>query len=219
MSLADAARRRPAGQLGADRLNSEEELTMTDTKTRNQERIADWVGDIVALETHVEEAMDKQLKLESNNPELTSAIKRFHDTVRDSKKRAEEYQKQYGSEPGNSIIKAGTNVLGKAAGLIDMVREDSISKSLRDDYTAYNHVAMAYTMLHTTSMALEDQQTKAFAEKGLRTYAKLVQDINHIMPVAVLHDLKTNTDYNVQDTTIVDECRRTIDKIWKQTTN
>jgi ferritin-like metal-binding protein YciE len=192
---------------------------VADTKTRNQERIADWVGDIVALETHVEEAMDKQLKLEANNPELTAAIKRFHDSVRDSKKRAEEYQGQYGSEPGNPIIKAGTSVLGKAAGLIDMVREDSVSKALRDDYTAFNHLAMAYTMLHTTSMALEDQKTKAFAEQGLRTYATLVQDVNHIMPVAVLHDLKTNNDYNVQDTTIVDECRRTIEKIWKQTTN
>ncbi len=192
---------------------------MADTKSKTHEQIADWVGDVVALESHVEEAMDRQLKLKADNPSLTATIKRFHDTVRDSKQRAVKYQEQYGSEAGNPIIKAGSNVLGKAAGLIDMVREDSISKSLRDDYTAYNLVAMAYTMLHTTSMALEDNQTKAFAEQGLRTYASLVQDVNHIMPEAVLHDLKQNSDYNVQDTMIVEECRRTVESIWKQTTN
>ena len=190
---------------------------MADTKSKTHDQIADWVGDIVALESHVEEAMDKQLKLEANNPTLTATIKRFHDSVRDSKGRAVKFQEQYGSEAGNPILKAGSTVLGKAAGLIDMVREDSISKSLRDDYTAYNLLAMAYTMLHTTSMALEDHETKSFAEQGLRTYARLVQDVNHVMPEAVLHDLKKNSDYNVQDTAIVDECRRTIESIWKQT--
>ena len=192
---------------------------MADTKSKTHDQIADWVGDIVALESHVEEAMDKQLKLKADNPKLTATIKRFHDTVRDSKGRAVKYQEQYGSEAGNPIIKAGSTVLGKAAGLIDMVRDDSISKSLRDDYTAYNLLAMAYTMLHTTSMALEDNQTKAFAEQGLRTYAALVQDVNHVMPEAVLHDLETNGDYKVQNPNIADECRRTIESIWKQTTN
>ena len=68
--------------------------------------IADWVGDIVALETHVEEAMDRQLKLDFPDPAMATAIQRFHDAVRDSKQRAEAYQGQYGSEPGNPIIKA-----------------------------------------------------------------------------------------------------------------
>jgi hypothetical protein len=211
-------------QRGADRCRDsserpEKELNVADTRTKTHQQIADWVGDIVALESHVEEAMDRQLKLKADNPALTAAIKRFHDTVRDSKQRAVKYQEQYGSEPGNPIIKAGTNILGKAAGLIDMVRQDSISKALRDDYTAYNLVAMAYTMLHTTSMALEENATKAFAEQGLRTYARLVQDVNQVMPEAVLHDLKQNSDYTVQDATIVAECRRTVDSIWKQTSN
>src|SRR5680860_536885 len=72
---------------------------MTDTSKKINHEISDWVGDIVALESHVEEAMDGQLKLESGNAGLTTAIKRFHDTVRDSKQRAVNFQKDYGSEP------------------------------------------------------------------------------------------------------------------------
>ena len=192
---------------------------MTTTEKKIHHAIADWVGDIVALETHVEEAMDRQLKLEFPNPAIATAIQRFHDAVRDSKQRAEAYQGQYGSEPGNPIIKAGSSLLGKAAGMIDNMREDGVAKSLRDDYTAYSLLAMSYTMLHTTAMALEDPATQAFAEQGLRTYASLVQDVSYLMPEAVLADLKDNPDHPIQDTNVVAESRRLIEHIWQSTTN
>ena len=191
---------------------------MTDTSKQIHNEISDWLGDIVALESHVEEAMDAQLKLEGT-PEVTAAIRRYHDAVRDSKQRAVAFQDAYGSTAGNPVIKAGTELLGKAAGLIDKMRNDSVSKALRDDYTAFNHVAIAYTMLHTTSMAFKDSATQAFAEQGLRTYAGLVQDLNTIIPAAVLHDLTTGEHALVIDAGMVDECRATIDSIWTSTAN
>ena len=192
---------------------------MSTTEKKIHPAIADWVGDIVALESHVEEAMDRQLKLESPSTTLIAAIKRFHDTVRDSKQRAVAYQEQHGSEPGNPIIKAGSNLLGKAAGMIDLMREDGVAKALRDDYTAYSLLAISYTMLHTTAMALEDTSTKAFAEQGLRTYAALVQDVSDLMPEAVVQDLKDNDDHPLQNTNIVEECREEIQRIWQSTVN
>jgi ferritin-like metal-binding protein YciE len=192
---------------------------MSSTEKKIHHAIADWVGDIVALETHVEEAMDRQLKLEAPNPTLSTAIQRFHDAVRDSKQRAEAYQKQYGSEPGNPIIKAGSNLLGKAAGMIDLMREDGVAKALRDDYTAYNLLAISYTMLHTTATALEDPASQSFAEQGMRTYASLVQDINQLMPEAVLADLKDNDDHPLQNTAVVDQCRQLIQDVWRSTAN
>jgi ferritin-like metal-binding protein YciE len=187
-----------------------------DAKSVN-ETIADWVGDIVALESHVEEAMDHQLKIKTSNESLKQTIQTFHDTIKASKERAVAYQEQYGSEPGNPVIKTGAELLGKAAGLIDRVRKDTVAKALRDDYTAYNHVAIAYTMLHTTAMALGDTATEAFAEQGLRTYAGMIQEINSVMPLAVVEDLKANGDVPSVDTSIVDQCRSTIDGIWKAT--
>lgn len=191
---------------------------MSNTEKKINQTISDWVGDIVALESHVEEAMDHQLKLKSPSDSLTQAIQQFHDEVRSSKQRAVAYQKEYGSTAGNPVIKAGSELLGKAAGVIDKIRHDSVSKALRDDYTAYNHVAIAYTMLHTTAMALEDTATEQFAEQGLRTYASMVQRLNHVIPEAVLMDLKENNEVPVMDTSILDRCRATIEGIWKSTT-
>jgi ferritin-like metal-binding protein YciE len=190
---------------------------MSKTEKQINHTIADWLGDIVALESHVEEAMDRQLELKSDNAALSASIKRFHDSVRDSKRRAVSYQEQYGSTAGNPIIKAGSNLLGKAAGMIDKMRNDSVSKALRDDYTAYNHVAMAYTMLHTTAMALGDDGTAAFAEQGLRTYAGMVQELNHIISEAVVQDLRHDEGEQLVNESVVESCRSVIDKIWKAT--
>ncbi len=184
-----------------------------------QKVIADWVGDVVALESHIEEAMDRQLQLKSDNTELTTAIQRFHDAVRDSKHRAVEYQQQIGSTAGNPVIKVGSNLLGKAAGIIDKVRQDSISKALRDDYTAYNLAAISYSMLHTTAMAVGDARTQQFAGEGLRTYASLVQDVNQVVPLAVAVELQENGDIPSVDNSVIDNCRTFINSAWKSTTN
>ncbi len=189
---------------------------MTEAKKEINHEIADWVGDIVALESHVEEAMDAQLKIKADDS-LNATFRHFHDTVRESKQRAVNFQKDYGSEAGNPIIKTGANLLGKAAGVIDKVRNDSVSKSIRDDYTAYNHTAVAYTMLHTTAMAFKDQAAADFAEKGMRTYAKLVQEVNHVLPEAVIFDLKHGDHAPVIDPNVVRDCRAVIDSVWKET--
>jgi ferritin-like metal-binding protein YciE len=190
----------------------------TDTKG-TQQTIADWLGDIVALESHVEEAMDRQLSLASNSTNVATSFKRYHDSVRDSKHRAEAYQKSYGSTSGNPVIKAGSNLLGKAAGMIDKMRDDSASKALRDDYTAYNHLAIAYTMLHTTALALNDAATAEFSKQGLTTYARLVQDINQIIADAVIADLAANDKEASPNANVLQDVRKTINDAWKATAN
>jgi hypothetical protein len=136
--------------------------------------------------------------------------------VRENKRRAVAYQETYGSTAGNPIIKAGTNVLGKAAGMIDKMRNDAISKALRDDYTAYNHVSIAYTMLHTTAMALGDTATEQFAEAGLRSYTGMVMEIVYLMPLAVVEDLKESEGTQIVNDRVVEDCRRTIEGIWRE---
>ena len=56
------------------------------------------------------------------------------------------------------------------------------------------------------------------AEQGLRTYARLVQETDHVIPVAVVHDLMVGDHAPVIDPTVVEHCRATVDSIWKSTT-
>lgn len=183
------------------------------------EALADWLGDIVTLESHIEEAMDRQLTLKPASQEIAAAFRRFHDTVRASKYRAQDFQKEMGEPGGNSVVKTAGELLGKAAGLVDKVRKDSVTKSLRDDYVAYNLAAISYTLLHSTALALANHKAAAFAEQGLKTYAGLVQDINELIPQAVVEDLIKNDKVPVANSDIVGTARETIKTAWKSTSN
>lgn len=192
---------------------------MTDQTTKNHDAIVDWAGDIVALVSHIEEALDHQLKLTTNSATGGAIIRELHDTIRDDKKRAVAFQESVGTTAGNPVIKAGSEILGKAAGIIDRLRNDSVAKALRDDYTALNHLVVAYTMFHTTAMALKNDDARNFAEQGMRTVATLIQKINEALPAAVVQDLADNKHVDVVDASVVAECRAEIDRIWSETSH
>lgn len=184
---------------------------------RARTEIGDWVKDIVALEAHVEEALDRQVQLEPADPHVKQTIQTFHDTVRESKYRAENHLETLNVPPSKGLVERGAELLGMAAGIIDKLRHDTVSKAMRDDYTAFNHLAISYTMLYTTALAAGDQPTASFAEQGLRTYAGLVQQVNDVISKAVLGDLKANTDMPVRNEEVASQVRHVVDEVWKST--
>ena len=192
---------------------------MSERTEQTNRTLADWVSDIVTVESHIEEALDRQLELKPGSQATKDMIQKFHDSVRDSKHRAVEFEKSFGEGSGNRVIEKGGELLGKAAGLVDKVRKDSVTKALRDDYVAFNLAAVSYTLLHITAHALADEKTMAFAEQGLITYADLVQDVNRIIPQATIDDLIANKDVQVVDSNVEEHCRQMIDRAWKRTSN
>lgn len=183
---------------------------------KNKKTIADYVGDMVALNDHIEEALDRQLDLAKDSPQAGPAVRRFHDMVRANRDELKQYQQEIGSTAGNPIKEAGSAVLGAAAGIIDKIRTEGVSKALRDDYTAFNHACIGYTMLHTTALALGDHRTAAVAERGLRGYASAVQEINHIMADVVIWELEKD-DHQITNRQAAAENRRVVDRVWKET--
>ena len=183
---------------------------------KNQKTIADYVGDMIALESHIEEALDRQLDLSEQHPEAGAAVRRFHDMVKANRDALKAHQEQTGSTAGNPIIAAGSTVLGVAAGLIDKIRTEGVSKALRDDYTAFNHACIGYTMLHVTALALGDQATANLAARGLRGHATAVQEINHIIGDIVVWELQKD-GHQLTNPNAAAENRRAVDDIWRQT--
>lgn len=182
---------------------------------KNQKTIADYVGDMVALESHIEEALDRQLEQVKDDPVASAAVREFHDLVKGQRDRLKALQDETGSTAGNPVIKVGSAILGKAAGIIDKVRTEGNSKSLRDDYTAFNLAAMGYTMLFTTATALGDQRVAGVAEQHLRGYAGAIQKINHIISDVVVAELKKD-GHQIQGNA-ADATRKVVDSAWKET--
>lgn len=185
----------------------------TTVSEKHQKTIADYVGDMVALEAHIEEALDRQLTETKDDPAAHAAVQSFHDMVKRHRDHLRAMQEETGSTVGNPIKDAGAAILGKAAGIIDMVRTEGISKSLRDDYAAFSLAAISYSMLHTTANGLGDKKVANTAEEYLKDYAKAIIRINEVMPGVVARELEKD-GHQVQSGA-VEATRKIVDRSWE----
>src|SRR5688572_29740272 len=115
---------------------------------KSKKTLSDYISDMVTLENHIEEALDRQLNQVKDDQVALEAVRGFHDLVKRQRDTMRALREEYGGTAGSPIKEAGAALLGKAAGLIDNIRTEGNSKALRDDYTAFNLAAIGYTMLH-----------------------------------------------------------------------
>jgi ferritin-like metal-binding protein YciE len=180
---------------------------------KHEQTVADYVGDMVALESHIEEALDRQLTETKDDPDAHAAVQQFHDMVKQHRDSLKALQDEVGSTAGNPIKAAGSALLGKAAGVINLVRTEGISKALRDDYAAFSLAAISYSMLHTTALGLGNRQVAKVAQRYLTDYAGAIERINEVMPGVVTREL--SNDGHQTDDAAVGATRAMVAKAWK----
>ena len=181
---------------------------------KHRQTIVDYVGDMAALESHIEEALDRQLTEVKDDPLALAAVRDFHDMVKQHRDTLKAMEEETGKTIGSPIKEAGAALFGKAAGIIDLLRTEGISKSLRDDYAAFSLAAISYSMLHTTSTALGDSRVASLAERHLRDHADAIMRINEIIPGVVIRELEK--DGHRADSTAVEATREAVLRSWQQ---
>ncbi len=185
-----------------------------EVQEKHRKTIADYVGDMAALESHIEEALDRQLNEVKDDPIARVAVQEFHDTVKAHRDTLKAMEGETGRTIGTPIKEAGAALLGKAAGIIDLLRTEGISKGLRDDYAAFSLAAISYSMLHTTATALGDSRVASLAEGHLRDHADAIMRINEIMPGVVLRELEK--DGHRVDNATEEATREAVLRSWQQ---
>lgn len=103
-----------------------------------------------------------------------------------------------------------------AAGLINNMRSKGEAKALRDDYTAFNHAAISYAMLHSTAHALGAMSTMEIADRHMRDYARAAQEINQVIADVVVYELR-DEKLAIQEGT-AEHCTEAINRAWRETT-
>lgn len=187
---------------------------MADSKTILQK----YVSDMLSLESHIFQAIDKQVKENQDDPEVSGKFAAFSQTIKAHRDALESRLKALGGAANSPIKEGVAAALGIAAGVIDKFRSEEVSKDFRDDFTALNISLISYQMLHTTALGLGDKETAALAASHVKDNAEFVRFIERQMPRIVVRDLKKNheevrlslNENAVQDT------EKLIDEIWKK---
>jgi ferritin-like metal-binding protein YciE len=185
-------------------------------RPKDVETVTKYLGDMHALEAHILQAIDKQERLlAAGHPDADATLRAIRDTLRAHLAALQARLRDLGGSPTHPVKQAVAVVAGVAAGLYDKVRTEEASKDLRDDYTALSHAVIAYTMLHTTALALGDAETARLCARHLADNARFVQGIQEAMPDLVIEEYRQDGGFAL-DEGASDATRRVIAASWMQ---
>ena len=179
------------------------------------EAINSYISDMLGLEDHIEKAVRSQLEDLKDYPEVVAELRQIHRKIEHhiSDLRGLSDRRQAGGVK-ETVKRAGSAVLGAAAGVIDLVRTEGLPKNLRDDYTALSLAHIGYVMLHTTGLTLEDREVAELAQQGFTDYAEVLTRLQTIIPAAVIAFFKQEGLPARDD--VAPQVRRTLEEVWRR---
>lgn len=177
------------------------------------EQIQTYINDMVAVEKHVLNAVNRQLNDDdlSPYPDVRVVLTTVRDRMKSHIDAWEQYLDVY-DEDSSTLKNALTGFLGVAAGVIDRIRTYPVSKDLRDTYTALGLVSISYTMLHTTALGMGNSAVAEIALNHLRDVTPLITRISAIIPRVVGFELRA--DNPELDVTRIDQAIANTQQAW-----
>lgn len=179
---------------------------MTTTADKKNETLTTYVSDVHALVAHGLQAIELQVEnlKDVSHQDAKTAVAKFASVLSIQKGALESRVKELGGSTTGPVKDVVSAVAGVAAGVINKIRPSEAAKSIRDDYTFFSHLNIAWLMLYTTASSLGDEMTATLAKKGYGEVAGLVMYIDKIMPKIVVEELgeeKELAPKNVTDET------------------
>jgi ferritin-like metal-binding protein YciE len=178
------------------------------------EAINSYIGDMLALEDHIEKALRGQLADLKDYPDVVTELRQIHRQVEHHISDLQVLSdRRKAAGVAGAVKRAGSAVAGAAAGLIDLVRSEGLPKNLRDDYTAFNLANIGYLMLHTTALALGDQEVADLGRQHFRDYAAVILRFDTLVPESVVRYLQQE---GLPATDVVSQVEKTVKEAWEQ---
>ena len=182
---------------------------------KSQEMIAKYLHDMHSLVQHGHNTIKQQREnlKGSKHRDVFQAIERFESTMDVHVTMLETRLDALGESTSSPVQDAAASVAGVAAGLYNAVRDEKASKSIRDDYTFFSQSAIAYLMLYVTTESLGDRETAQIAERGYRDMARMVMEIDHLMPGLVVTEVREN---GLTPIDVAERARKMVVESWER---
>src|SRR5262245_45521426 len=153
--------------------------------------INSYISDMLALEEHIEKAVSGQIQALEDHPQAGADLRTIRHWIHIHIANLEQLTRTRDAATATGSLKrAGSSVLGRAAGAIDLLRQEGQPKNLRDDYTAFSLAAIGYVMLNTTALALGEKEVADLAAQHLQNYARGMIALHYIIPLVVVRSLQ-----------------------------
>ncbi|MFO7848019.1 MAG: hypothetical protein R6V27_15745 [Balneolaceae bacterium] len=160
----------------------------------NQKSLSTYTSDLHALERHFMNAVKKQKMSDKVTGEKAVDLLNELDKMASSHvQKLETELEQMGVEVKSRIKSSLASFTGSVAGMIESVRNDALSKMLRDDYTALSMITIGYTMLHTHALSVGNQKLAELSKSHLEDCTILITEISKVVPVVTSYEISSDT--------------------------
>jgi hypothetical protein len=185
---------------------------MTD---QTREYVAKYVEDLHSLVQHGLQPLGHQIPESTQRQHASAAglIQDIKHTLEQHELALRQRLQALGTSPTTGVQDAAASLAGGVAGLYNQVRTEAVSKSVRDDYTFLSHCSVSWLMLMTTARSLGDHDTEELAESGYRDTARLIIQVDRLMPELVVEELRQD-EFPAQD--VSDWARRIVSDAWNR---
>ena len=157
-----------------------------------REILRPYVADMAAVQKHILEVVERQRNDDDvkKSPQALQLVSRLETTLRSQTASLEQHLTTFeGGSVSGAVKETVTGVLGALAGLYDKIRKDTVSRMLRDDYTALSLSSISLTMLHTTALGVTHAATADLALRFLKELTPFVMELAEVIPHVVLREL------------------------------
>lgn len=149
-----------------------------------------YTSDLLALENYFMTAVKKQKTSEKVKDErVIEMLHEMDKRVSGHVDTLESHLNRLGGKTKEGLKSKIASFSGSVAGLIDGARNDTMSKMMRDDYTALSMIAIGYTMLHTHALAEEDEELAELTREHLGNCTSMITEVSKVVPLVVAVEL------------------------------
>ena len=183
---------------------------------KKNEVLTTYVGDVHALVVHGLQAIHRQVENLKNvsHQDAKVAVGAFETILKTQKTELETCIRELGGSLTQPVKDAVSAVAGVAAGVLNAVRPSETAKSIRDDYTYFSHLGVAWLMLHTTASALGDTKIASLAQRGYADTARMIMHVDRILPKIVVEELREDKTLHPAD--IEQQTRSMLKAAWNR---
>ncbi|WP_340106497.1 hypothetical protein [Rhodohalobacter sp. 8-1] len=162
---------------------------------KDNKNLSTYTSDLHALERHFMNAVKKQKTSDKVTDERAVELLNELDKMASSHvQKLESEIEQMGGEMKSAIKSKIASFAGSIAGMIDSVRDDALSKMLRDDYAALSMITIGYTMLHTHALSDENQKLAELSKSHLEDCTILITEISKVVPIVTSYEINSDTE-------------------------
>lgn len=152
--------------------------------------VQQYVREMVALESQIEELLDRRSGEVRDHPGATAAVQRFHTMVKSQRDALQSHLQGSGYDGGAAMLTDAQPAVG-VTDTPQQLRSAGASAALQDIYTEFNRAAFGYAMLHARAHRFFERPTADLAEAHLRGYAEAIQTLNQLISEVVVWELST----------------------------